>query len=142
MQRMGDDEMKQLHVDAFNFANEVAQAVDPDHGDDFKTAFVAVMLVEVRRHEIPVAAVLDPVRKVRGRKPGAKKPGRKPNAVPVLASDADAMTSAQAAAYLDVSQKRFENMRTNNKAPAGYRVGNRWMYSRAVLDSFRAKLAA
>jgi hypothetical protein len=77
---MDDDIMKQTHVDAFDFANEIAHAIDDTGGDDFKTAFVAALLADVKRKHLLVAPALDPDKPVKGKRknaaaaPQARKP--------------------------------------------------------------------
>jgi hypothetical protein len=135
---MEDHHIKQLHVDAFGYANEVATAVDASHGDDFKTAFVAALLMEAKRRQLTVAPALDPEKGKR------KKPKQKRRHICDMRDGG--MTTEVAALYLSMPVKKFEKLRAEGRGPKGARASyngrTMWIYMRDELDAFKASQQA
>jgi hypothetical protein len=113
---------KQKHVDAFDRANEIATALDPSHGRDFKTAFVAMLLAEAKIRGLTVARELDPTApKMRAK----------------LKAPDGRLTAAEAADYLGMSLAASYNLK--DRGPKGQKHGRILSYAREDLDAFAAR---
>lgn len=120
------DFIKRRHIEAFDEANLAAFNVDPTRGDDFKTAFVAVLMAEAKRRKIIVHPTLDPDRPA---------PEKRRFKIPDGYLSAD-----EAADYLGVPVAGLYSLRKNNRGPKSMQQGRLICYALEDLDAYKATM--
>lgn len=142
---------------AFDLANAIASALDPEHGVAFKRAFVAALRSEAMLGDI-AAEANGSARKKPGRKKGQPAENETTKTATATASMADSPQGGRAAApeqypdgrystqgaakYLGMTVGQFNLARSAGNGPAADKESGRYVYTAAALDAFQAKRAA